>query len=134
VAPPRRPAEEAALDPWVEVTAQQERQKTLRLEADIANEQRDDERRSYADRHRHDRRMQRIKYYGYAGIAFGVSAGIVGFVLALTNHLGNSDELRNEREVERTEQVEACVSLDEPIERQFCLVTLGIDQTPEEGT
>lgn len=123
-----RPKEEAALDPWVELTVLQERQKVMRLEADIENERRDDELFAAKAADKHNRAISRHKWYGYVGVSAVIVAGILGFVFLIQNKMSNGSQDRIRSEEIRTEQVIACTSLTEPIERQFCLLSLGLNE------
>lgn len=127
-----RPAQEVALDPWVELNVIQEKQRLIRLQADIANECRDDEQYAVATEQRHKRAMSRHKQYGYVGIAVAIVAGILGTIFISQQKMNDGAAQRLRSEELRTEQVVACTSLTEPIERQYCLLTLGLAPVEED--
>lgn len=124
----RRPVEEAALDPWAEqmlISARQaEMESKARIEAATAK----------ADR-RHELATGIL-----AGLAVLTGIGIVVGGIVYLCILFNVDEAaRDERQLEleraRTEQVELCLGLEQPAERQLCIISLSLDieneATPE---
>lgn len=61
-----------------------------------------------------------------------VVAVILGITFAIWSTINNNDERRVLREREQTEQVQACTALEEPIERQFCILGLNVPQSQTE--
>lgn len=126
---PRRPAELAPLDPWAEISLIQEKQNLIRLEADIEQEKRDDAMEAAAKADAHSRALSRHTQYGYVGITLVIVAAILGVIFLIHMKMDNGAEQRLRSESLRTEQVQACTTLDEPIERQYCLLTLNVPES-----
>jgi hypothetical protein len=125
----RRPAEEAALDPWAEQMTINAKRELALAEADIR------ERETKADR-RHELWVGVL-----TGLAVLTGLGIiVGGIVALAFHFDvDEDErvrLRIQEAEARAEGVAHCLQLEEPAERQLCVISLGLpdeNNEDEEG-
>jgi hypothetical protein len=118
--PPKRLAEEASLDPWADIAAHETKMSVMQMEAKIEREKRESERKA-------DRREMFWRGLGWvSGTAVVLAAAcflIMLWMNAAKQH--GIDSIAVEKE--RTAQVEACTSLEEPIERQFCLIALNME-------
>lgn len=106
--------EEADLDPWAEQLVLQER----RLSAD-------------AD---HKREMSRTRWnivWTVMGIA-ATGGALSGIFATISWHMDKTRDRDLLFEREFTEQVEACTTLGEPLERQYCLIQLNADEPATE--
>lgn len=123
--PPRRPVEEAALDPWAE-------QMRINAQRELEVAQAEIEDKRIKATRRHDR-------WGIFGVWVGCLTGlgiIVGGVYAIVTHFDVDEEerarLRIAEAEARAEGVRACLTLEEPAERQLCVISLGLpEQEPE---
>lgn len=115
-----RPAEVAALDPWAEISVLDARRSTMEAEARIKAAE-------WAAERKHDRRVMVWKGLGYTLFGAGVCGVLGGIIYALWSEDHNDERHKLEIEQERTEQVAHCTSLNEPIERQYCLLSLNLE-------
>lgn len=109
-----RPPEVAPLDPWAEQMVAQEK------------------RLAENDYREYILRRRRIGVVWTAVGCLGTAAVVAVLMHFISGIISRDRTADIEREHERTEQVQACVTLDEPIERQFCLIQLG-DHNQEES-
>lgn len=124
MAVPKRPAEMATLDPWAEQMLLQERRMTLETEARIEAD-------SVAAERRHDRRTQVLNGVGYSFGGILALALVLGIVYAIWSAADRGRQNDLHKTEERTLQVRYCTELEEPLERQFCLMALGLE--PQES-
>jgi hypothetical protein len=101
-------------DPWADVQRETLAKAVRQMEIEAT------ERRDAATR-RHERFMWFLWVVG-ALIAAAV-VGVVIYTVYRVDLNNNAEKIRVERE--RTQQIEACTSLEQPIERQYCLLGVG---------
>lgn len=109
-----RPTEHAPLDAWADVQRIQE-ERSLEQER---------HQRKISDR-KHELLKDTLAVTAILGV---FAANILGIGWFIYDNVNNTREGDLQMQEQETLQVEACVSLQEPIERAFCLIQIGEPQ------
>lgn len=121
-----RPPETAALDPWAEQMLLQEKRLNTETEARIRAEE-------AAAGRKHERREQLWDVVGWVAGILAVGAVVLGFVWLIIGAYNNSIEQNTEQSRARASQVQACTELPEPLERQYCIISLNLEEKDADG-
>lgn len=119
-----RVPQDAPLDPWAEISLEQERRATMQLEAKIEADRIEAQQKA-------DRRESLLTGAGIiAGLAV-VAAGLFGLGWLIADNAGNARQDKIDEVRARNELIQNCASIDNDVERQLCYLAAGIDLTAE---
>lgn len=114
--PPKQTRPDESIEPWwmQELLASQESANRI-AELNLERE-----------RLKHRRKEMVWRGFGYTLVGTGVIGTFLGVIFMWTDWAKNEDKQDTEQERLRTAQVQSCTSIEEPLERQYCLLGLNI--------
>lgn len=123
---PKMPIVDLSDDPWAAAQMEQERRLTREMELKAEDER---QRRQL----RHDTFGKVLYGLGIGGIVLTIAGVVLGLLFMVYSGSRANTEKAVRLQEERTEQVQTCVRLENPLERQHCLLTINTpDYQPQQ--